>query len=273
MLFAFQGDFMAAPIQRYSDPRLYGTSLVSPFAGSYEWIRTVAHPWHPRCSFVAECAFRAMKTFTGIVALGISALPALAGRIVQIIHYHWIPAEVRAHPAEIVIKGMHLPQREVCSKPVGVVFHGTDQESAIGILRWGFDPRKTALGAKMGEAAYVSARPYVSAAYGVDQLILLLDLREGEIAYVTDEALGELGGGQEDMAAVRQLFFQNGYRAIRYDLPYYGIEEAWAIYDPSCISITKIQPSPFPVPPLQNAHPIVSRVMGMFQRKPQLLVH
>ena len=77
---------MPAPIQRYSDPRLYGTTLVKPFDKSYQWIRTVAHPLHPECSLVAECAVRAMKVLTGSLALAVTALPALIGRIIQIIH-------------------------------------------------------------------------------------------------------------------------------------------------------------------------------------------
>lgn len=45
------------------------------------------------------------------------------------------------------------------------------------------------------------------------------------------------------MADVRELFYQNGYRAIQYSLRFYGTTEALAVYDPSCISIKEIKPS------------------------------
>jgi hypothetical protein len=246
---------MAAPIQRYSDPRLYGTTLVKPFNASYQWIRTVAHPLHPKCSLIAECAVRAMKIVTGALALAITAFPALIGRLIQIIHYHSIAKKVRANPPEVIVDGMRLPRLQACPMPGPKKYHGTNQTAAIGILRWGFDPTKTASGAKMAEAVYVSANDVVSAAYGTDQLILSLDLREVEIAYASDETLGEftsrIGKDLSDkkvMAAVRKLYYQNGYRAIKYDLDHYGSEEAWAIYDPSCVSIKQIRPSPDATP-------------------------
>lgn len=246
---------MPASIQRYSDPRLYGITLVKPFDKSYQWIRTVAHPLHPECSLVAECAIRAMKMLTGSLALAATALPALIGRAIQIIHYHSISADVRANPPEVVVDGMRLPDLQYCPMPAPKKFHGTSREGSIGILRWGFDPSRTASGSKMAEAVYVSASDVVSVAYGIDQLVLSLDLREGEIAYASNRALGEFtlktGKDLSDkkvMAAVRELYYQNGYRAIKYDLDHYGTGEAWAVYDKSCISITKIQLSPTAIP-------------------------
>lgn len=246
---------MPAPIQRYNDPRLYGTAWVSSFRHSYQWIRTVAHPWHPHCNQVAECAIRVTKSVTGILAMAVTALPALIGRTIQIIHYHLISREKREHPAEVVVQGMHLPYLEPCPLPAPKKFHGTAREGAIGILRWGFDPSRTAAGAKMGDAVYVSANDVVSAAYGQDQLILSLDLREGEVAYISDANIETfermLPSGLTPkfiMAAVRTLCYQNGYRAIRYDLDHYGREEAWAVYDPSCISIQGIRLSPVAAP-------------------------
>lgn len=124
----------------------------------------------------------------------------------------------------------------------------------------------------MAEAVYVSASKVVSASYGEDQLILSLDLREGEIAYVKDSALDKFARKSkkdfEDkkvMAAVRELFYQNGYRAIKYDLDHYGKEEAWAVYDPSCISINKIKPSPVTAPPIKLAQQVKvkSQVLAM----------
>ncbi|MBF8262869.1 MAG: hypothetical protein HW387_534 [Parachlamydiales bacterium] len=235
---------MAAPIQRYCDPRLLGTTLVKPFDKSYQWIRTVAHPLHPKCSLIMECAVRAIKILTGILTMAITSLPALVGRIIQIIHYHSISKTGRLNPPEIVVNNMHLPRLEPCQMPHSKTYHGTDENAAIGILRWGFDPSKTAPGAKMAEAVYVSASDTVSATYGDNQLILRLDLREGEIAYLDDTALhGHIRFNSSDkkaMAAVRELFYLNGYRAIKYDLNDHGLEEGWAVYDLSCISIQQI---------------------------------
>lgn len=245
---------MPAPIQRYRDPRLYGASLVKPFDQSYQWIRTVAHPRHPECNLMIECAVRAMKVFTGTFSLAMTALPALIGRVIQIIHYHYISADIRANPAEVMVDGMCLPALQSCRMTTSKKFHGTDRNGAIGILRWGFDSSRTAPGSKMAEAVYVSASDAVSVVYGRDQLILALDLREGEFAYVSDQALNEFNqkidrdlSDKKVMAAVRDLYYQNGYRAIRYDLNCYGGEEAWAVYDESCISITKVQFSPTPI--------------------------
>ncbi len=244
---------MAAPIQRYSDPRLYGTTLVKPFNASYQWIRTVANPLHTKCSIITECAVRTLKVITGILALAITALPALTGRLIQIIHYHAISKENRAAPSEVVVGGMKLPHLTPCSLPADKKYHGTNEAAAIGILRWGFNPAKAGSGAKIAQAVYVSASNTVSTSYGEDQLIVSIDLREEEIAYLSDDDLEEFTKNKDFsdkkvMAAVRELFYQNGYRAIKYDLDHYGLEEGWAIYDPSCISIKEIRPSPFAAP-------------------------
>ncbi len=258
---------MAAPIQRYSDPSLYGGVFVKPFDKSYQWTRTVVHPLHPKCNLIAECAVRAMKILTGTLAMAMTALPALVGRVIQMVHYHCIPKEVRANPEPGSVGEIRLPRLESCALPPPKKYHGTSEEGAIGILRWGFDITRTASGAKMGEAIYVSASDVVSAAYGQDQLILSLDLRETEVAYLSDSALREfqeqIGEGFSDkrvMTAMRELFYQNGYRAIKYDLDHYGKEEAWAIYDPTCISIKQIRPSPNAVP-AASVHRVDSPIM------------
>lgn len=124
--------------------------------------------------------------------------------------------------------------------------------AAMNILRWGFDPSKTAPESKMAEAVYVSSNDTVSVSYGGNQLILALDLQEEETAYLSDDSLKGFKenvdfSDKKDMSSVRQLFYQNGYRAIRYDLDHYGTEEAWAVYDPSCISIKQIRLSPEPI--------------------------
>lgn len=137
---------MAAPIQRYSDPRLYGSSFVKPFNASYQWIRTVAHPWHPKCSLITECAVRAMKIVTGVFALALTTPSTLIGRFIQFLHYHSISVEGRAKPKAITVNGMELPRLKACSLPEPEKYHGTSELAAIGILRWGFDPAKTAKG-------------------------------------------------------------------------------------------------------------------------------
>lgn len=76
----------------------------------------------------------------------------------------------------------------------------------------------------------------------IDQLILSLDLREGEVAYANDQILKEFTkdkdfSDKKVSSTVRELYYRNGYRAIKYDLDHYGTEEAWAIYDSSCVSI------------------------------------
>lgn len=245
---------MAAPIQRYNDPRLYGTTLVKPFNESYQWIRTAAHPLHPKCSRVTECAFKAMKIVSGTIALVITAIPALVGRIIQIIHYHSISNEIRLKPPTVKVNGMELPELQKCSMSPSKKYHGTKDITAMSILRWGFDPNKTGLGSKMGNAAYVSVGDTVSVTYGNCQIVLSLDLEENEIAYLDNNPYQQLMKNKnlEDkttMVALRELFYQNGYRAIKYDLNHYGIEEAFAVYDPSCISIDRIQSSPNAVAP------------------------
>ncbi len=52
------------------------------------------------------------------------------------------------------------------------------------------------------------------------------------------------------MSVVRELFYKNGYRAVKYDLKHYGTEKAWAIYDPSCISIKTIRRAPVAAAPM-----------------------
>ena len=252
----------AAPIQRYSDPRLYGVTLTKPFNGSYQWIRTIAHPMHPHCSLIVECAVRAIKIVTGTLALTLTAVPALIGRVVQMAHYHFMSQDDRARPVEVLVKHLFLPGLAPClpPNPTKVVYHGTAEAAAISILRWGFDPEKTAPGAKLGEAVYVAVENVVPAAYGTDQLELSLDLRRGEVAYLDDSTLtaykvslasviqGEFAD-KEIMQAIRELFYQNGYRAIKYDLDHEsGTEEAFAVCDPSCISIQRLDASARTVP-------------------------
>ena len=96
-----------------------------------------------------------------------------------------------------------------------------------------------------------SASNLISSQFGTDQLILSLDLNESEVAYASDKNLTEFAlkinkdlSDKKNMAAVQELFYKNGYRAIKYDYQNIHKEEAWAVYDPTCITITDIQPSP-----------------------------
>jgi hypothetical protein len=240
---------MAAPIHRYSDLRLYGTTFVKPFNYSYQWIKTVGNPLHPQCNLIAECAIRAIKLLIGTVVMTGTALPASIGRIIQITHYHFISKAIRLHPPKISINDMELPSLQPCTVPQSEVFHGTEEKGAIGILRWGFDPHKTKEGSKIGEAVYASAVNTVSSSYGSDQFILSLNLRENEVAYLDDDTLMKFSTGKDfsnkkTMTAIRELFLKNGYRAIQYTINHHGKEKAWAIYDVSCISIIRVQPSP-----------------------------
>jgi hypothetical protein len=242
---------MAASIEKYSDIRLFGATLVQPFGKSYEWLRTASHPLHPKCNLITECFFKMIKILTGSLALVAMAPLACMGRLIQIAHYHSLLTDTRKNPQEITVKGLTLPTLTRCTMPAPIKFHGTTQEGALGILRWGFNPSRTQVGSKMGEAVYVSASDSVSVHYGDDQLVLELDLKENEIAYITNsdlEAFIQSTGldlsTQKGMADMHALFYQNGYRAIKYDLDCRGQEEAWAVYDPSCISIIRINPSP-----------------------------
>lgn len=243
---------MAAPILRYSDPRLFGTCIVKPCASSYEWTRNAINPIHPNSNLVVEVAFRALKAFTGTLAIAITALPALVGRVIQMIHYNSLSPSIRENPPTVAINNMQLPTLKGCKISDLTSYHGTTETAAISILWSGFNPSKVAVGSKLGEATYVSAKDTVSAEYGQDQLILKLDLREREIAYLSDKDLEAQNWNFSDkkvMSTVRELFLANGFKAIKYDLDFYGEEEAYAIYDTSCISISRVQPSPKGTPP------------------------
>lgn len=73
-------------IPKYNDSYLYGSSLVKPFTLSYRWTKSALYPSITKYNIIAECAIRSLKLLTSILALSITALPALAGRFIQIIH-------------------------------------------------------------------------------------------------------------------------------------------------------------------------------------------
>jgi hypothetical protein len=235
--------FGPAPIQRYSDPRLFGAALVNPWQRSYEEGRRALHPLHPRASQIEQVCIRALHLVRGVLAMALTFLPGLVGRVCQMIDYHSRSKDALRHPSVVELEGMSLSDfLRPCTPPKKDGYHGTSEEAALSILNWGFDLKKVSSESKMGQAVYVSTGDAVSAAYGEDQLILSFDLRPGEVAEATEAAESFVG----HRGAMGWIFYQNGYRAVKYTLQssHQGTEEAWAIYDPSCITITRINPSP-----------------------------
>lgn len=227
-----------APIQRYSDPRLYGTAIVKPFAQSYEWIRTVANPWHPKCSLIEECAVRAMKVVTGLIALVLTIQPALVGRCIQILHYHLLSQEGRNTPPEVVFEGFHLPKPSPCELPHSVQYLSVNQDRSMAFLRWGFSTKGLLI-----QTAHEEPPPVLQ-----DKLILSLDIRKEEVAlfksddyvqFIHDHSTPNFPAEKVD-AVLQELFYRNGYRAIK---DHEGLMEGWSICDPSCVSVTKLCPT------------------------------
>lgn len=243
---------LAAPIQRYGDCRLWGAFLTQPFSKAYQWTRVASYPLHPRGSVVYDCALKALRLLTGALALAATALPALAGRILQIMHYHSLSQEARAYPRPIAVREMNLPALTPCRPLAAQIYYKATRVNALSILRHGFDPKKTPLGSKMGDAIYyASANESASANYGKDLLLLSVDVRPGEIAYLNDDSLQQFARAtgfdmpdRRSMADFKNLFHKNGYRAILYDLSYFGAGDAWAIFDTSCLTIKSIMHSP-----------------------------
>lgn len=85
----------------YSDPRLYGTVLVNPFEKSCQMVEATMYALEPKCSLndVVENVVRVMTIIIGILAIAITAAPALIGRMIQIIHYHSLPK--KKQPQEV----------------------------------------------------------------------------------------------------------------------------------------------------------------------------
>lgn len=111
------GRKLAAPIQRYNDPRLYGKTFVEPFYRSYQLAKSVTYPFHPACDRITECATRALKFRSAAFTLAATAVPALVGRIIQIIHYHSIPKKIRLNPTPVKIDNLQLPHLMPCPHP------------------------------------------------------------------------------------------------------------------------------------------------------------
>jgi hypothetical protein len=105
--------YSAAPIIRYSDPRLYGTALVKPFAASYGWVVPVTYPifYYSTVSIIAEFAMRLFNALLGCIGMAVTALPALVGRLIQALHYHCKSVQNRQAPTAIAIK-VTTPQNQ-----------------------------------------------------------------------------------------------------------------------------------------------------------------
>jgi hypothetical protein len=247
-------------------------------------IKTVFHPLHVECDLVTELAIRAIKAVVGIFALAITALPALFGRIAQIIHFHAISANNRAHPPEVKVSGMSLPELEVypmlaSQKALPVSFRASQRE-AKNILRWGFYSTTRAAEQKLPGGIEVSVANVAFAVEASDTLRLSLDLREGGIAYVSNRALNDFSAAftkvfaektgrnfsdqtdipaQRELSAarsstLRELYYQNGYQAIKHKSDRFGKEEHWVVCDSFCMSLLQVLP-PIVVPPIAGQSP------------------
>jgi len=246
----------AAPILRYSDPRLYGTFLVQPWSMAYEWTRTVTNPWPPACNPVVECAVRGFKIVSGLCALAATCVPALAGRLVQMGHYHSMSTEKREKPRPIgpwkteETLRLNIPAEalESCALP-SQLFYAKTAPMILSTMRFGFsfDDCYGSIGCSAGPAIYASEKSRKAEVFGndVEELQLSLDLKPEEIAYVPTKKgdavpafakpIGRIGGS-EALKARRNGFIMNGYRAVKFNTEGYPV---WAIYDPSCIRIKK----------------------------------
>jgi len=253
---------MAAPIQRYTDPRLTGEFLAVPLEKSYAWIRTVTNPVHPKCSKSYEYVVRAFKALTGVIALALTTLPWLLGRSIQVISYHVMGTARRENRLEFGAE-LVLPRFASCDLPEAFRSHATSQTSAISILRWGFDPSKTMSGA-LGDAIYITATDQKMSVPGNDQLVLSLDLKKDEVISINEHDLSNWRDSnrrplditdKKTSAAMREVFLKNGIRAVNYRLN----PEAWAIFDESCISILEVHPDA--PPPLPSSLPPAKKVI------------
>lgn len=99
-----------APIQKYSDPRLYGIALVEPFREVYaSWISPLRNPIHPASNKLIEIGRRSCNALVGVVVSIVLSVFAMVGRVAQIIHFHSLSAEARRKPAAIAHKGLRIP--------------------------------------------------------------------------------------------------------------------------------------------------------------------
>jgi hypothetical protein len=113
-----------APIQRYSDPRLYGDILVRPFREMYgSWMLPVRNPVHPHSNYYVEMGRRSLNALVGVVCIVALSVFPLIGRIVQMIHYHSLAEAKRKKPEAVSYQGMSLPAvKEVSEEEAGMTW-------------------------------------------------------------------------------------------------------------------------------------------------------
>jgi hypothetical protein len=250
------------PITDYSDSRLCGASLVSPFHHSYKWIESITDPFDPNCNPIADCAARALKLLAAITAIMITVLPALIGRIIQIIHYYTISENEFSHqtasssqPAEEDLPDRPLPNLLQIDPPekTTTFYHGTHQAHAAIICQRGFDPSTTSAGAFIGDAAYFAFDRDLSEAYGGYLFEVSLTLQPGQIMFATYHAMcdhwcnlhdqtGNDRSDKKEMEIFRKLHLRKGIRALKYQFIHdrRRLQEAIAVFDPTCITIKKV---------------------------------
>jgi hypothetical protein len=219
---------MGAPIQRYGDSRLCGTALVKPFSAASLWTRTGFNPILPNSEArTAEVALRIFKVFTGFVAMAATFAVALIGRLIQILHYHWISSHDRNLPGVVAIEGLGLPiVRKLLAAPeffqdqtVYLEVEGFSAED----LRWGFSVNKKGI------------VPYQACFKSQDSLEMevFLDLDLKEIAVVD---MLEAGFPKDKLP---QLLAANGYKAFMKRNDSY-----LTVLDPSILSVQSVLQPP-----------------------------
>lgn len=241
---------MAASIQRYSDPRLRGSSSASSFFQSWYRFRSAFSPIPTDCNRTREMARRFAKALLAGSDMLNQAPSALWGRALQIAHYHSLGRK-REHPAPIEYATLHLPQLKPVHELPKQLFLGTSQSKLEHILSFGFDVKKTRKTALLGDGVYLTEKKEVASLYGKKQLAVSLDVKPTEIAYLDATSLATFqwkhkkqlveGDGYSHLPT---LFLQNGYKGLVYD--HYDwkrgvkLQKAFVFFDPTCLTIEKV---------------------------------
>lgn len=243
---------MAAPIQRYSDPRLEGSCRTTPFFHALYQFKSAFSPIHPQSDLQKEVAKRTELAAHSAIKMCSEAFPAAMGRMEQIVHYHSLSEEERASPPAIDVDGLRLPTLKPTSLPPREVFCGTKEEKAKEILRGGFDTTKTCKKALFGNGVYLTPLEETAGFYGKNRLVVSLDLKKEEIAYLDPTAFAtfqlehrKLLAKENGYLSLSELLLRNGYRCVEYDLYDWKrgakIQRALVIFDPTCVSVKGIR--------------------------------
>src|SRR5690606_22895121 len=142
-IFFLRRNVVAAPIQRYQDPRLNGFDQTLDFTDHYYRFRSVFSPLLPSCDPFEESKQRIEKAAFHAMQMVKAAPTALQGRLTQLVHYHSLSEEQRRAPAEEVVNGLKLPKLKKPSIFPSLLFSGTKEDCAKQILSSGFDVNKT----------------------------------------------------------------------------------------------------------------------------------